>query len=644
MLCPYCSQPVREQAKFCNNCGKSLPAGGAPVATTQPAFASQPGNIPPPPEIAPPASMPSMPTSDKAVPTGPLNRSAAPTNGAMQVSPGLVSPSEPASPAESQPTAEPDSSTLAAAPLDMQEDMAADLAISPGDEELAEPGEFAPSEQAPSAEVNPPAPFNAYPTLEAPEMIVQEAIYSADEEAPTVQVPRPARNEAAVTPELLASLGAQTPLAPGMILEDRYLVEEVLETSQEENLYRVSDQRGYLHCWACNSDYPDNPTGERFCSNCGADMLGRDYRLRERSAPHEEGVGQAASTAPSGAASLAAGEADLAAAEAGPPGVNGAHPDDSATTALPATESGLSIENEELDWPTQPTTTIASFIVGPRHYRVEAIEMEDPIFPLGVTLVAGARSDVGMTRRGNPNEDSILVLNFSRIHESISQPFGLFIVADGLGGHDDGQTASRRAIGEIASYLTREVLVPALRSGQFASGDVLGANLKAAIEAANLALVGSNEQTGSDMGSTVTGAMIVGDTAYVINVGDSRTYLYDGISLQPISIDHSLVMQLVAGGLIERDDIYTHPQRNQILRSLGDRRDVQVDLFTQKLRPNHQLVICCDGLWEMVRDPQIEQILHESSDPQMAADRLMQAANDNGGEDNISVIVVQARE
>jgi PPM family protein phosphatase len=146
------------------------------------------------------------------------------------------------------------------------------------------------------------------------------------------------------------------------------------------------------------------------------------------------------------------------------------------------------------------------------------------------------------------------------------------------------------------------------------------------------------------MGSTVTGALIVGDTAHIVNVGDSRTYLYDGTSLQPISVDHSLVMQLVIGGLIDREDIYTHPQRNQILRSLGDRRDVQIDLFTQKLRPGYQLLICCDGLWEMIRDPDIEQLLRETSDPQAAADQLMELANQNGGEDNISVIVVQARE
>ncbi len=462
----------------------------------------------------------------------------------------------------------------------------------------------------------------------------REQASSEDDELPTIHVPRPAGQPVEVTPELLSTLGAQTPLQSGMLLAGRYRIEEVAHTSEEENLYRVTDQMGYLHCWACGTDFPESTEPERYCSNCGADMLNKDYWLREHLPVAAGAETQTPETASGAPADVAPGS--------GAPGTNGAHPEGSAAQA--PLEGYVESESEELDWPTQPMAAIASFTIGPREYRVESMELDGPIFPLGVTLAAGARSDVGRTRRGNPNEDSILVMEFTRIHESLSQPFGLYLVADGLGGHDDGQVASKRAIAVIADYITREVLLPAFTSGQFADSDTLAAKLKASVEAANLALVGSNDQTGSDMGSTVTGALIVGDTAHIVNVGDSRTYLFDTNSLQPISVDHSLVMQLVIGGLIERDDIYTHPQRNQILRSLGDRRDVQIDLYTQKLRPGYQLVICCDGLWEMVRDPQIEQVLREVSDPQSAADRLVDLANQNGGEDNISVIIVQARE
>ncbi|HLW00808.1 MAG TPA: protein phosphatase 2C domain-containing protein [Ktedonobacterales bacterium] len=628
MLCPNCNHPLRDQAKFCNNCGITLaaafvPAGAAPAAP----LAAEPG---------------------KAEPTGPLHHPPAIVADDAAQTPEEPAASEPAflgagdeeqaQPIPPPPPA-PDAQALETEPTLSAGDQPEEGMMWYQDTDQEGAGEVVATEQLYG--LDPYAPSGGSLSMDTPENNQADESLSADD-VPTVRMPRPARNEVEVTAELLDTLGSQTPLQPGMLLEGRYLVEEVVHTDEDENLYRVTDQMGYLHCWACNTDFPDTQQPERFCSNCGADMLGKDYWLRERlqgaaaeaSQPEAESASEASSA-------YVDTDAQSAFAASDAPGTNGAHPEGAADEAALLQEDA---ESDEQDWPTQPMTAIASFIVGPRHYRVEAMEIEDPIFPLGVTLVAGARSDVGRTRRGNPNEDSILVMEFTRIHESANQSFGLYIVADGLGGHDDGQTASRRAIGVMADYITREVVLPALQSGQYADNETVAAKLKASVEAANLALVGSNEQTGSDMGSTVTGALVIGDTAHIVNVGDSRTYFFDTVSLQPISVDHSLVMQLVIGGLIERDDIYTHPQRNQILRSLGDRRDVQIDLFTQKLRPGYQLVICCDGLWEMIRDPQIEQVLRSVSDPQAAADRLMELANENGGEDNISVIVVQARE
>ncbi len=628
MQCPYCNHPLRDQAKFCNNCGATLTTSGAAA-------------------VAASAALPLAAAQGKAVPTGPLNRSsAAPTYESAQTAEpsasaaALLAPADEALAAPSVPSSSaPDALESEAIPPDTPSNQpeAGGWQHDVGqEEEIAAAGN-------PWYQYDLYAPEGDALAMNAPENNQAEEPLSPDDDVPTVRMPRPGRNEGDVTDEnnvtadLLSTLGNQTPLQPGMLLEGRYHIEEVVHTSDEENMYRVTDQKGYLHCWACNTDFPETQQPERFCSNCGADMLGKEYWLRER-----VGAGQPEASIEAGS------EADpLAENASAAPGINGVRPEgatDEAALLQASPQSYVDTESEELDWPTQPMTAIASFIVGPRHYRVESMEIDDPIFPLGVTLAAGARSDVGRTRRGNPNEDSILVMEFTRIHESSSQPFGLYIVADGLGGHDDGQTASRRAVAVMADYITREVLLPALQTGQYADSETLATKLKGAVEAANLALVGSNEQTGSDMGSTVTGAMIVGDTAHIVNVGDSRTYLYDGTALQPISIDHSLVMQLVIGGLIDREDIYTHPQRNQILRSLGDRRDVQIDLFTQKMRPGYQLVVCCDGLWEMIRDPQIEQVLREVSDPQAAADQLMELANQNGGEDNISVIVAQTRE
>jgi serine/threonine protein phosphatase PrpC len=113
-----------------------------------------------------------------------------------------------------------------------------------------------------------------------------------------------------------------------------------------------------------------------------------------------------------------------------------------------------------------------------------------------------------------------------------------------------------------------------------------------------------------------------------------------GGKIYQLTTDHSLVGQLVAGGLIQPDDVYTHPQRSQIFRSLGDKLNVQIDIFKQQLHPGDILLSCCDGLWEMVRNPELEGILTKAPDPQAACAQLIEAANANGGEDNISAIVV----
>jgi serine/threonine protein phosphatase PrpC len=137
--------------------------------------------------------------------------------------------------------------------------------------------------------------------------------------------------------------------------------------------------------------------------------------------------------------------------------------------------------------------------------------------------------------------------------------------------------------------------------------------------------------------------MIVGDLAYIFNVGDSRTYMLRDGKLYQLTNDHSLVGQLVAGGLIAPDDVYTHPQRSQIYRNIGDKLNVQIDVFKQQIHPGDVLLSCSDGLWEMIRDPQITDILNAAPDPQTACTQLIETANTNGGEDNVSAVVVFVR-
>ncbi len=148
------------------------------------------------------------------------------------------------------------------------------------------------------------------------------------------------------------------------------------------------------------------------------------------------------------------------------------------------------------------------------------------------------------------------------------------------------------------------------------------------------------------LGSTATLVVVVGAKAIVANLGDSRIYMIRQGAIQRVTNDHSLVATLVAMGQITDDEAYTHPQRNLIYRSLGSDMDAEPDVSVHSLQPGDTLILCSDGLWDMVRDDAILATVQAAppDDPRSAAEGLVSLANDNGGDDNISVIVVHARD
>jgi len=257
----------------------------------------------------------------------------------------------------------------------------------------------------------------------------------------------------------------------------------------------------------------------------------------------------------------------------------------------------------------------------------------------GAGFVVGTRSDPGIKRKYKPNEDSLFAAQLDPGAGMQAVSSGLYVIADGMGGHANGQDASRSAIQTIIDFM-----LPKLSKNMESSNP--GELLANAVQHANQVVHQHNIEQRADMGTTVTAVLIVGTTAYVTNVGDSRTYLYrepDG--LRKVTNDHSVVASLVEAGIIKPDDIYTHPKRNQIYRSLGEKSLVEVDTFVVQLQPGDRLLLCSDGLWDMVRDPKIESIVKNTlSDPRKTADALIQAALDGGGEDNVSVIVVYVNE
>lgn len=446
------------------------------------------------------------------------------------------------------------------------------------------PSETASADEAMNADHNETGKTDEAGETEATEVAPEQ------EKSGTMQIPSD-------QPGTAASTNGFPVLSVGTNMLGRYEITQVISENSQEHVYQVFDHQGYQHCWNCGSE--QNAEGDEFCIDCGASMLNVPYIMHEYSTEQEQGD----------------------------EGTNG-HVGDSHVLQ---------------------GAIVNTFIEQGHTYVIEQPQAEQSPFPNGVEVLAASNSDAGDVRRSEPNEDSTLVLLLQREHESISAPSGVFIVADGLGGHDNGQVASRMTINIIAERMVRELLADPLmaeRDGEPVKPfdeDTLVNLFHSAIEDANTALCQKNQLDKTDMGSTITGFMIAGEHAYIINVGDSRTYMMRGQQLYQLTTDHSLVAQLVAGGLIEPDDIYTHPQRSQIFRSLGDKPNVQIDIFKQQLHPGDILLSCSDGLWEMVRNPQIEGILNNTPDPQTACAQLTEAANSNGGEDNISAVIVYVR-
>lgn len=253
-----------------------------------------------------------------------------------------------------------------------------------------------------------------------------------------------------------------------------------------------------------------------------------------------------------------------------------------------------------------------------------------------VSLRVGTKLDPGITRKQKQNEDHLLAVHGTHTHNADFRPYGLFVVADGMGGHANGHEASRLAIQHV-----RNSIIPTLLSNVDLDSMHCKELLLEGIQHANLAIYQQNRQQGSDMGSTITAAILVGSMLTIANVGDSRTYFYsEGAGLKQVTRDHSMVARMVEKGIICADEVYTHPQRNQIYRCLGETASVQIDTFSLPYQSGDTLVLCSDGLWEMMRDVLIQDTLHNTlPDASLATEELVKAALIGGGKDNISVIV-----
>lgn len=270
----------------------------------------------------------------------------------------------------------------------------------------------------------------------------------------------------------------------------------------------------------------------------------------------------------------------------------------------------------------------------------------------GIHHIVAKASDKGQVRK--KNEDSIGTLEYTQVFGSVSYPVGIYLLCDGLGGYEAGEIASSLAVSSITQKLMLSLFTNGASVFNESTPHDSNQNLfEQAVFEANETICRRAKTMKNEMAATLTGALITGQIASVINIGDSRTYLFNKENgLQLITQDHSLVFRFFLTGDIKFDDIYKHPQRNQILRSLGE-NGLKESLQEMANRLNHPyfyqftmergdtILLCSDGLWQEVRDNEIEKILFSQTNPNDACKKLISTANMKGGEDNISAILVK---
>jgi len=241
-------------------------------------------------------------------------------------------------------------------------------------------------------------------------------------------------------------------------------------------------------------------------------------------------------------------------------------------------------------------------------------------------------------RQRELNEDSLLAFTSIIAGNSGTAPFGLYIIADGMGGHQYGEVASNAAIRTIAGQIMRKFHPYLFNLPPTPLDESLQEIMQGAIAEAQRVVL--KEAPGS--GTTVTAALIVGSQVTVAHVGDSRGYMiYQDGRMEAVTRDHSLVRRLEELGQITASEAAVHPQRNVLYRALGQGEILEPDITTMPFPSNGYLLICSDGLWNVVPEEDLRQMVLNAPTLHQACQNMVAAANSGGGPDNISAVLVQ---
>jgi serine/threonine protein phosphatase PrpC len=371
-----------------------------------------------------------------------------------------------------------------------------------------------------------------------------------------------------------------TPVEQGTVLGERYAVVEALDVQSDEILYKALD---LWRCWQCG--YEDNDPEGAFCARCGVLM---DHRPELRLLEFPEGDRQ----------------------------------------------------------PSENWVVLARLSQDARHFLVVVEpepepppEAETAPTPQSLRLLVGQRSDAGQVR--DLDEDSMFALTMAPTYESRTGPvLGFYAVADGMGGHAGGEIASKMALQVLVERVLNTVILPEVAGELVLEEDIL-TFLRQATLAANDEVYLTRKKRENDMGTTLTTVLIRDSRLFLAHVGDCRAYRWNADGLDQLTTDHSVVASMIAEGQAEPEELFTHPHRSIVYRCIGDKPVVEVETDLLPVAHGDRIIVCCDGLWEMVRDEGIEDVLLQEADPQLACDLLVRRANAAGGDDNISVIIVQ---
>jgi serine/threonine protein phosphatase PrpC len=249
----------------------------------------------------------------------------------------------------------------------------------------------------------------------------------------------------------------------------------------------------------------------------------------------------------------------------------------------------------------------------------------------------GQMTDVGKVR--DNNQDALFSMLCSLKSVDGQPDFGLFVVADGMGGYVDGEKASALSSRTIGHDVLKKILLPLLLQvgDQDADQPTINEILSESIQKSN-DLINDNVPDG---GTTTTAVVILGDMAYIAHVGDTRVYLIKNGEMEQITRDHSVVQRLVELQQLTPEEAAEDRRRNILYRALGQTENLEVDLIMRRLTPSTKMLICSDGLWNMMPDETILSIINQFPSPQETCDHLVAMANEMGGQDNITTILIQ---